>query len=96
MIGFSYSQPLLINRVIDFVGDSFGSTSSNNGYGLIGATALVYFGVAVCKLEDQIDYSLTLITDLECHLQASGISARHSSPWHTYHSYLHEELERGR
>lgn len=49
LIGFNYSQPFLINRIIDFVGETGNNASSaNSGYGLIGATALIYIGIAVC------------------------------------------------
>ncbi|OBT51212.1 hypothetical protein VE04_08393, partial [Pseudogymnoascus sp. 24MN13] len=47
LIGFNYSQPFLINRVIDFVGETGNTSSANNGYGLIGATALIYIGIAI-------------------------------------------------
>ncbi|OBT61047.1 hypothetical protein VE03_09160 [Pseudogymnoascus sp. 23342-1-I1] len=47
LIGFNYSQPFLINRVIDFVGETGNKSSANNGYGLIGATALIYIGIAI-------------------------------------------------
>ena len=46
-IGFTYSQPFLVNRVIDFVGDESSTVSLKDGNGLIGATALVYIGVTV-------------------------------------------------
>ncbi|KFY61345.1 hypothetical protein V497_03025 [Pseudogymnoascus sp. VKM F-4516 (FW-969)] len=47
LIGFNYSQPFLINRVIVFVGKTRNSSSANNSYGLIGATALIYIGIAI-------------------------------------------------
>ncbi|KFY37136.1 hypothetical protein V494_04888 [Pseudogymnoascus sp. VKM F-4513 (FW-928)] len=47
LIGFNYSQPFLINRVIDFVGETGNTSLANNGYGLIGATALIYIGIAI-------------------------------------------------
>ncbi|OBT87528.1 hypothetical protein VE02_03750 [Pseudogymnoascus sp. 03VT05] len=47
LIGFNYSQPFLINRVIDFVGKTGNASSANNGYGLIGATVLIYIGIAI-------------------------------------------------
>ncbi|KFY10231.1 hypothetical protein V491_07753 [Pseudogymnoascus sp. VKM F-3775] len=47
LIGFNYSQPFLINRVIDFIGETGDTSSANNGYGLIGATALIYIGIAI-------------------------------------------------
>ncbi|KAF3402447.1 Metal resistance protein YCF1 [Talaromyces pinophilus] len=40
LIGLNYTQPFLISRLIDYVGDK--SRNQNDGYGLIGAFALVF------------------------------------------------------
>ena len=45
LIGFNYAQPFLISRAINFVGQDDGS--KDDGYGLIGATGLIYLGIAV-------------------------------------------------
>ncbi|QDS76097.1 hypothetical protein FKW77_006285 [Venturia effusa] len=45
LIGFTYMQPLLIRRALDFVERQDGRT--NIGYGLIGATIVVYSGLAI-------------------------------------------------
>lgn len=50
LIGFSYSQPFLINRIITFVDQPPSVTSINNGYGLMGATGVIYVGLAVITL----------------------------------------------
>ncbi|OAA39066.1 ABC transporter, transmembrane domain, type 1 [Metarhizium rileyi] len=42
---FTFSQPLLLRRIVGFLGESDPSTSVRNG--LIGATVLIYFGLAV-------------------------------------------------
>ena len=60
LIGFKFSQPFLINRVITYVEGDRGDGSGNIGYGLIGATALIYIGTAVsptceCELVLTID-----------------------------------------
>jgi len=47
LIGFKFSQPLLIQRVVDFVGEVEGRERRDIGYGLIGAAALIYIGLAV-------------------------------------------------
>lgn len=47
LAGFSFAQPFLVNRVIDFVGQTSNDESSGIAGGLIGATALVYIGIAV-------------------------------------------------
>ena len=75
VIGFSYSQPLLINRIIDFINDSSTTTSSNEGYGLIGATALVYIGLTVCQATGKF----TSMSDLLCRSRMSFTSIRYSS-----------------
>lgn len=47
LTGFRFSQPLLLNRIVDFVGQPDSKEKMNIGYGLLGATALVYLGNAV-------------------------------------------------
>ncbi|KAI9048359.1 hypothetical protein LZ554_008151 [Drepanopeziza brunnea f. sp. 'monogermtubi'] len=46
LIGFTYAQPLLIKRALNYVAKS-GPEEENIGYGLIGATVLVYCGLAI-------------------------------------------------
>ena len=48
LIGFNYAQPFLISRAITFVGQNDGT--KNDGYGLIGATGLIYLGIAVSDI----------------------------------------------
>ncbi|KAK6086081.1 ABC multidrug transporter [Seiridium cupressi] len=54
LAGFGFAQPFLINRVVSFVGDSDRGTdqrnAGGNAGGLIGATCLVYLGLAVSWL----------------------------------------------
>jgi len=45
LIGFNYSQPFLISRIIKFVDDT--EKEKYTGYGLIGATAIIYIGIAI-------------------------------------------------
>lgn len=47
LAGFSFAQPFLVNRVINFVGQSHNDESRGIAGGLIGATALIYLGIAV-------------------------------------------------
>ncbi|KAL2883225.1 hypothetical protein SGCOL_001416 [Colletotrichum sp. CLE4] len=47
LIGFKFSQPFLINRIIKYVDGDRGSDSKSVGYGLIAATGLVYLGNAL-------------------------------------------------
>lgn len=48
MAAFTYTQPFLIDATIALAYDPEVQPYNNYGYGLIGAFALVYFGVAVC------------------------------------------------
>ncbi|KAH0367288.1 P-loop containing nucleoside triphosphate hydrolase protein, partial [Aureobasidium melanogenum] len=45
LIGFNYSQPFLITRIINYVDDA--ERDINIGYGLIGAAAIIYIGIAI-------------------------------------------------
>lgn len=45
--GFRFAQPFLINAVVDFVGTPKGEHSEHTAAGLIGATVLVYVGLAI-------------------------------------------------
>jgi ATP-binding cassette subfamily C (CFTR/MRP) protein 1 len=45
LIGFNYSQPFLITKVIDHV--EHAGVDKYTGYGLIGATAIIYIGIAI-------------------------------------------------
>ncbi len=47
LIGLKFSQPFLINRVITYVEGDRGERPREVAYGLIGATALLYFCTAV-------------------------------------------------
>ena len=47
LTGFKFAQPFLIHRVILFIAQPNSPESKNVAYGLIGATALIYIGIAV-------------------------------------------------
>jgi hypothetical protein len=47
LIGFTFSQPFLINRIIKLVEEPETIQSINAGYGLIGATVFIYVGMGV-------------------------------------------------
>ncbi|GFF43248.1 metal resistance protein YCF1 [Aspergillus udagawae] len=47
LIGFKYCQPLLLASVVNYVQLPDPDRDRNVGYGLIGATAIVYIGIAV-------------------------------------------------
>lgn len=50
MIGFTFAQPFLISATLSLLSQPSDQKSTNAGYGLIGATALVYLGLAVSTL----------------------------------------------
>ncbi|KAJ5513372.1 P-loop containing nucleoside triphosphate hydrolase protein [Penicillium fimorum] len=57
LIGFTFSQPFLIASVLNWLDNSH--SASNLGYGLIGATLLIYLGMALSSLiYDQMLYRL--------------------------------------
>lgn len=45
--GFNFAQPFLIARTLNLVRDQDTANAKNIGYGLIGAYAIVYIGIAV-------------------------------------------------
>ena len=48
LLAFTLCQPLLIQRLLQFLADKSQSRDEKTGYGLIGAAVLVYTGMAVC------------------------------------------------
>ncbi|XXG97918.1 hypothetical protein Hte_004234 [Hypoxylon texense] len=46
LTAFQFCQPFLINSLLDYLQQSAESSSRNIGYGLIGATILIYAGIA--------------------------------------------------
>jgi hypothetical protein len=50
-IAFTFCQPLLLNRFVNYLSGSNGPESTDIGYGLIAAYGLVYLGLTVsCSL----------------------------------------------
>ncbi|KAF4779309.1 hypothetical protein HER10_EVM0002693 [Colletotrichum scovillei] len=47
--GFIFSQPFLVNQIVNFVGSPRTEESRNIAGGLVGATALIYCGIAVSR-----------------------------------------------
>lgn len=47
LIGFTYAQTFLFTRAISYLGQRETRGMANVGYGLIGATFLIYVGIAV-------------------------------------------------
>ncbi|OAA80902.1 Fum19p-like protein [Akanthomyces lecanii RCEF 1005] len=46
VVGFTFCQPFFINTLLDFLSQSRSKESQNTGYGLIGASILIYGGMA--------------------------------------------------
>ncbi|KAI0142611.1 ABC transporter type 1, transmembrane domain-containing protein [Hypoxylon sp. NC0597] len=49
MTAFQFCQPFLINTLLNYLQQSPGDASENVGYGLIGATILIYTGIAASQ-----------------------------------------------
>lgn len=49
LIGFTFSQPFLINSMLSYLDEPAETRNSSIGYGLIGATILIYFGKALSE-----------------------------------------------
>ena len=48
LIGFTISQPLLVNRLLNYLSEPKTPENINVGYGIIAAYGVVYIGIAVC------------------------------------------------
>jgi hypothetical protein len=46
-VGFVFAQPFLVDTTVSWIQDAEGPNVQNEGYGLIGAFAIVYIGIAV-------------------------------------------------
>ncbi|KAK6000323.1 hypothetical protein QM012_003955 [Aureobasidium pullulans] len=47
LVGFTFAQPFLFTRAIDYLSQQYHDPDRNIGYGLIGATFIVYTGIAI-------------------------------------------------
>jgi ATP-binding cassette subfamily C (CFTR/MRP) protein 1 len=63
LIGFKFSQPLLINRAISLIDAPETPENKNIGYALIAATAFIYLGLAIstAQYQHQIFRVITMI-----------------------------------
>lgn len=57
-IGLDYTQPFLISRLTIYVGQK--TSSEDDGYGLIGAFALVFILKGVCNLLPPLKSSMII------------------------------------
>ncbi len=49
MTAFNFSQPFLMNALLNWLGDADANGTEDRGYGLIGAYAIVFLGIAVSR-----------------------------------------------
>jgi ATP-binding cassette, subfamily C (CFTR/MRP), member 1 len=49
LMGFTFAQPFLIQAILEWLGKGQ-NVSQNEGYGLLGATVLIYLGLAISNL----------------------------------------------
>ncbi|CAG8888161.1 unnamed protein product [Penicillium egyptiacum] len=82
--GFCFAQPFLVERVLNFMTEPEHANSTNYGYGLIGAYAIVYLGIAIsyaayehktCRVITMVRGSLvTLIFNKTLRMSTTAIS----------------------
>ncbi|KAI9848831.1 MAG: hypothetical protein M1837_006347 [Sclerophora amabilis] len=53
LTAFTFAQPFLVTRILEFITQPDNPNSNNIGYGLIGAMALVYIGIAISTASNQ-------------------------------------------
>ncbi|OKL58187.1 hypothetical protein UA08_06868 [Talaromyces atroroseus] len=53
LIGFSYAQTFFIERALNLLNQPETQSSRNDGYGLVGAAALIYGGIAISSVHYQ-------------------------------------------
>lgn len=98
LILFTYSQPLLLQRIVLYLQESHASEAE--GYGLIGAYAIVYLGIAVSLVSLISNRHITVpknnLTDFErSSLQAStGIELTASQRCYEASWYLRSTIGR--
>lgn len=61
LIGFKFAQPFLINGLINHASEKGSNELSGVKYGFVGATVLIYVGIAVSSLYNP--FSVDLITE---------------------------------
>lgn len=71
--GFSFTQPFLVQRVLDFMTEHEHVNSANYARGLVAAYGIVYVGIAVCFINPFLNPSLTIESDYTQCLPFQGI-----------------------
>lgn len=91
--GFSFAQPFLINTIIDTLGGPTSENADGVTGGLVGATALVYLGIAVCNVigHRSADGKITDCSAvLEVPLHAQHFPPHHIGPRWTCGTHLRQ------
>ncbi|KAJ5611489.1 multidrug resistance-associated protein [Penicillium herquei] len=62
LIGFTFAQPFLITSILRWLDNSDDASSRSDGYGLIGATILIYLGIALSTVvyDQMLNRSVTI------------------------------------
>jgi hypothetical protein len=80
LLGFTFCQPLLMNRFLDYLQEPASSKDKSIGYGILGAYGVVYLGIAVSSTKLPILQPYSFL-DLKWHLLLSQLSSPHDDPW---------------
>lgn len=90
-----FAQPFLINRVIDFVGESPARYDQEVAHGLIAATFFVYAGISVCPRLSATEskFPTDHILGNEMLLQAPDLPTHYHDPGCASRSNIPEDAE---
>jgi hypothetical protein len=79
--GFTYSQTFLINAAISYLETPAPLRNVNHAYGLIGATAFIYVGIAVGSAKHSCRSNLTTSLDCDCYLLPETLQSYFTVSW---------------
>jgi hypothetical protein len=80
--GFTYSQTFLINAAIRYLETPAPLRNTNHAYGLIGATALIYIGIAASPPRFPCQSTLTISLDSHCYLFPEALQSYFTVSWY--------------
>ncbi|EFE37769.1 ABC bile acid transporter, putative [Trichophyton verrucosum HKI 0517] len=72
--GFSYSQPFLVQRVLDFTAQAPHAQTSNIAYSLVGGYAVVYIGLSTLRVGSTNEDNAEAITLMSADIDRIGYS----------------------
>jgi hypothetical protein len=79
--GLTYSQTFLINAAIGYLDTPAPLRNINHAYGLIGATAFIYAGIAVGSARFPCRSGLTISLDSHCYFQPETLQSYFTVSW---------------